>query len=38
MEHIKMLLFKTKDNLHKLRKGLEPLIRKIENQQVIVKI
>ena len=36
-EHAKILLFKIKDNLHTLRKGLDSLIRKIENKQIIIK-
>ena len=35
--HNKISLFKTKDNLHTLRKGLDSLIEKIENQEIIIK-
>ena len=37
LEHTKMSLFKTKDNLHTLRKGLDSLIKKIENKKIIIK-
>ena len=37
LEHAKISLFKIKDNLHTLRKGLDSLIRKIENKQIIIK-
>ena len=37
MEHTEILLFKTKDNLHTSRKGLESLIRKIEIKEIIIK-
>ena len=36
-EHTKISLFKTKDNLHTLRKGLNSLIRKTENKEIITK-
>ena len=35
LEHTKMSLFKTKDNLHTLRKGLDSLIKKIENKKLL---
>ena len=37
MGHTKISLFKTKDNLHTLRKGLDSLIKKIENKEIIIK-
>ena len=40
MEHTKVLLFKTiekQNNLPTLRKGLDSLIRKIENKEIIIK-
>ena len=37
LEHAKISLFKAKDNLHTLRKGLDSLIRKVENKEVIIK-
>ena len=37
MEHTKISFFKTKDNLHTLTKGLDSLIRKIENKEIIIK-
>ena len=37
MEHTKTSLLKTKDNLHTLRKGLDSLIKKIENKEIIIK-
>ena len=33
-EHTKISLFKTKDNLHTLRKELDSLIKKIENKEI----
>ena len=35
--HTKISLLKTKDNLYTLRKGLDSLIRKIENKELIIK-
>ena len=35
MEHTKTSLFKTKDNLHILRKGLDSLIKEIENEEKV---
>ena len=35
LEHTKMSLFKTKDNLQTLRKGLDSLIKKIENKKLL---
>ena len=37
LEHTKISLSITKDNLHTLRKGLDSLIRKIENKEIIIK-
>ena len=38
LEHTKIsLLFKTKGNLHAWRKGLDSLIKKIENKEIIIK-
>ena len=37
MQDTKILLFNTKDNLHSLRKGLDSLIRKIKNKEIIIK-
>ena len=37
LEHTKISLFKTKNNLHILRKGKDSLIRKIETKEVIIK-
>ena len=37
MEHTKISLCKTKDNLHALKKRLDSLIRKIENKEIIIK-
>ena len=37
MKHAKISLFKTKDNLHTLRKGLDSLIRNILNKEIIIK-
>ena len=37
LEHTKLSLFKTKDNLHTSRKGLDSLIKKIENKEIIIK-
>ena len=37
MEHTKISLSKAKDNLHTLIKGLDSLIRKIENKEIIIK-
>ena len=37
LEQTKISLFKTKANLHTLRKGLDFLIWKIENKKIIVK-
>ena len=38
LEHTKISLFKTKDNLHTLRKELDSLIRKNENEEIIIKL
>ena len=37
LELTKISLFKTKDNLHTLRKGLDSLIKKNENKKIIIK-
>ena len=37
LEHSKISSLKTKDNLHTLGKGLDSLIRKIENKEIIIK-
>ena len=37
LEHTKISLLKTKDNLHTLRKGLDSVIRKNENKEIIIK-
>ena len=37
LEHTKISLFKTKDNLYILRKGLDSLIKKIENKEITIK-
>ena len=37
LEYTKISLFKTKDNLHTFRKGLDSLIKKIENTEIIIK-
>ena len=37
LEHTKISLFKTKKNLHILRKGKDSLIRKIETKEVIIR-
>ena len=37
LKHTKTSLFKTKDNLHTLRKGLDSRIKKIENKEIIMK-
>ena len=37
LEHTKISLFITKGNLHTLKKGLDSLIRKIENKEIIIK-
>ena len=37
LKHTKISLFKTKDNLHILRKGLDSLIKKFENKDIIIK-
>ena len=37
LEHSKISLFKTKDNLHTLKKGLDSLIKKIENNKIIIR-
>ena len=37
LEHTKISLYKAKDNLHTLIKGLDSLIRKIENKDIIIK-
>ena len=37
LEHIKITLSRTKDNLHTLSKGLDSVIRKIENKEIIIK-
>ena len=36
-EHTKISLFKTKDNLHTLRKRLDSPIKKIGNEEIIIK-
>ena len=38
MEHTKISLFKTKGNLNTLRKGLDSLIRKIENKEIVINL
>ena len=35
LEHTKISLFKINGNLHTLRKGLDSLIKKIENKEII---
>ena len=37
LEHTKIPLFKTNDNLHTLRKELDSLIKKTENKEIIIK-
>ena len=37
LEHSKISLFKTKDNLHTLKKGLDSLIKKIKNNKIIIR-
>ena len=37
LEHTKISLFKTKNNLHALRKGLDSLIKKTENKEIAIK-
>ena len=37
LKHSKISLFKTKDNLHTLREGLDSLIKKFENKDIIIK-
>ena len=37
LEHTKISLLKTKDNLYALRKGLDSLIKKIESKEIIIK-
>ena len=36
-KNTKISLFKTKENLHTLRKGFDSLIRKIGNKEIIIK-
>ena len=38
LEHTKIQLCKIKDNLHTLRKELDSLIRKNENEEIIIKL
>ena len=38
LEHIKISLFKTKGNLHTLRKGINSLIRRTGNKEIIIKL
>ena len=37
LEHTKISLFKINGNLHTLRKGLDSLIKKIENKEIMIK-
>ena len=37
LEHSKISLFKTTDNLHTLKKGLDSLIKKIKNNKIIIR-
>ena len=37
LEHTKISLFKTKNNLHVLGKGLDSLIKKTENKEIAIK-
>ena len=37
LEHTKISLYKINGNLHTLRKGLDSLIKKIENKEIIIK-